>query len=120
MADVHPDDGPLVAPPTLLTTAASQRNTPVFPAATWLNVITTSSGNCLDVDCDILHIADVIDSQVERSHEVPLANSLAVNLTPGDESFGPYPVPKTKTKIEPDAGPLPVESEMEGDAINEL
>ena len=68
----------------------------------------------------ILQIVDVIDVQVERSHDVPLRDVVAASLRQCDKSEEPYPVPVIKTKIEPDAGPLPVESEMEGDTINEL
>ena len=61
------------------------------------------------LECEVLQTADVIDTHVERSHDVPFAVALAASLMQGEASNEPYPEPKTKMKTEPEAGPLPVE-----------
>ena len=65
--------------------------------------------SCDGLECEVLQTADVMDSHVERSHDVPFAVALAASLMQGEASNKPYPVPKIKIKTEPEAGPLPVE-----------
>jgi len=61
------------------------------------------------LECEVLQTADVIDTHVERSHDVPFAVALAASLMQDEAPNEPYPVPTIKIKAELDAGPLPVD-----------
>ena len=61
------------------------------------------------LECEVLQTADVIDTHVDRSHDVPFAVALAASLMQDEAPSEPYPVPTIKIKAELDAGPLPVD-----------
>jgi hypothetical protein len=58
------------------------------------------------VDAAYLQTVEVMDFQLDRSQDVPLAYAISASLMLGEKSDKPYPVPNITIDIEPDAGPL--------------
>ena len=67
-----------------------------------------------------LQMIDVMDIHFDRSHDVPDEESSAASLMFVVKSDEPYPVPRTKIKVEPEAGPFPVKVDTEGDTTKSL
>ena len=67
------------------------------------------------IEFPCLQMIDVIDNHFERSHDVPVEDASAASLMFCVKSDEPYPVPRIKIKVEPEAGPFAVEDDIEGD-----
>ena len=61
-----------------------------------------------------LQTIDVQDTQREFSHDVLVTEAKETSFIIGDESNEPYPVPTIKIKVDPEAGPFPVDVNTEG------
>ena len=89
VADVDPDDGPLVAPPTLLTTAASYHHACVRLPCCSPNVTTTGSPSRVGTLYVLppspalsLHSTALFDFQLDASHAVPPVMSIGKDARP--------------------------------------
>jgi hypothetical protein len=61
-----------------------------------------------------LQIIDVIDTHLDLSQDVPELKTSDFSFTRGLKSDEPYPRPATKSKVELDAGALPVQEDTIG------
>ncbi len=72
------------------------------------------------IEFPCLQMIDVMDNHFERSHDVPDEDASAASLMFCVKSDEPYPVPRIKINVEPEAGPFPVEVDTEGDTTKSL